>query len=167
MATEPLKAQPAFSRRLLNIVTIIDRYHLEAGRKGDTVFAEALKSCALTISGGNMLCPLGQLVVTETVRTGKFPLSALTPQAPRPATATQLSGLPTSPAHSTGMNPTLKAVEWRDTFSKLWTLLEEEARRSGDKDLLSALQDCEELTEHHACPVRDLITRTLGQNKTL
>ena len=165
MATGPLNTQPAFSRRLLNIVTIIDRYHLEAARKGDTVFAEALKSCALTISGGNMLCPLGQLVVTETVRTGKFPLSALTPQAPRPATSTQLSGLPTSPSHATVVNPTLKAVEWQDTFSKLWTLLEEEARRSGDKDLLSGLEDCEELTERHACPVRDLIARTLGQNK--
>jgi hypothetical protein len=162
MAPEPLKTPPAFSRRLLNIVTIIDRYHLEAARKGDTDFADALKSCALTISGGNMLCPLGQLVVTETVRTGKFPLSALTPQAPRPATATQLSGHPTS---SAAANPTLKAVEWQSTFSKLWTLLEEEARRSGDKDLLSALEDCKEVTEHHACPVRDLIARTLGQNK--
>jgi hypothetical protein len=162
MATEPSKTQPAFSRRLLNIVTIVDRYHLEAARKGDTTFAEALKSCALTISGGNMLCPLGQLVVTETVRTGKFPLSALTPQAPRPATATQPSGLPTS---STAENPTLKAIEWQSTFSKLWTILEEEARRSGDKDLLSALEDCKEMTEHHACPVRDLITRTLGHNK--
>jgi hypothetical protein len=47
----------------------------------------------------------------------------------------------------------------------LWKLLEEEARRSGDKDLLSALEDCKEVTEHHACPVRDLIARTLGQNK--
>jgi hypothetical protein len=125
-----------------------------------------LKSCALTISGGNMLCPLGQLVVTETVRTGKFPLSALTPQAPRPATATQLSGSPTSLAHAADANPTLKAVEWQSTFSKLWTLLEEEARRSGDKDLLSGLEDCKELTEHHACPVRELIARTLGKNQT-
>jgi hypothetical protein len=161
MATEPLKTQPAFSRRLLNIVTIIDRYHVEAQRKGDAAFAEALKTCALTISGGNMLCPLGALVVTETVRTGKFPLSALTPQAPRQTTPAQPAGLqPSSPG---GINPALKAVEWQNTFTKLWTLLEEEARRSGDKDLLSALQDCEEITSNHACPVRELIARGLTQ----
>jgi len=164
MAPDPSKTAPAFSRRLLNIVTIIDRYHLEAERKGDTAFADALKACALTISGGNMLCPLGQLVVTETVRTGKFPLSALTPQAPRQGASTQLSGLPPS-SSSTAVHPTLKAVEWQNTFSKLWTLLEEEARRSGDKDLLSSLQDCEEITANHACPVRDLIARNLGQTR--
>ncbi len=163
MAPEPLKTPPAFSRRLLNVVTIIDRYHLEAERKGDAAFAEALKACALTISGGNMLCPLGQLVVTETVRTGKFPLSSLTPQAPRQSTSTQLSGL--QPTASSAVHPTLKAVEWQNTFSKLWTLLEEEARRTGDKDCLAALQDCEELTATHACPVRELIAKTLGQNK--
>jgi hypothetical protein len=155
MTPESSKTPPTFSRRLLNIVTIIDRYHLEAERKGDLAFAEALKACALTISGGNMLCPLGALVVTETVRTGKFPLSALTPQAPRQ----------TSPTQSGAVHPALKAVEWQSTFSKLWTLLEEEARRSKDKDLLSALQDCEEITANHACPVRDLIVRSLGQNK--
>jgi hypothetical protein len=99
MAPDPSKTAPAFSRRLLNIVTIIDRYHLEAERKGDTAFAEALKACALTISGGNMLCPLGALVVTETVRTGKFPLSALTPQAPRQTTPAQPAGL--QPSSST------------------------------------------------------------------
>jgi hypothetical protein len=157
MAPEPSKIPPTFSRRLLNVVTIIDRYHVEAARKGDLAFAEALKSCAMTISGGNMLCPLGSLVVTETVRTGKFPLSTLAPQAPRQA-STQPGQAPPA-AHSR-----LKALEWQTTFSKLWTLLEEEARRSGDKDLLSALQDCEEITTNHACPVRDLIARSLGQN---
>lgn len=161
MAPDSSKASLTFSRRLLNIVTIIDRYHLEAARKGDLDFAEALKACAVTISGGNMLCPLGQLVVNETVRTGKFPLSALTPQAPRQTAPTQPASLQTS---SGRMNPALKAVEWQTTFSKLWTLLEEEARRSGDKDLLSALQDCEEITPNHACPVRELIARSLGQH---
>ena len=161
MAPDSSKASLTFSRRLLNIVTIIDRYHLEAARKGDLAFAEALKACAMTISGGNMLCPLGQLVVNETVRTGKFPLSALTPQAPRQTAPTQPASLQTS---SGRMNPALKAVEWQTTFSKLWTLLEEEARRSGDKDLLSALQDCEEITANHACPVRELIARSLGQH---
>lgn len=163
MATEPLKTAPAFSRRLLNIVTIIDRYHQEAARKGDAAFADSLKACALIISGGNMLCPLGQLVVTETVRTGKFPLSALTPQAPGQSPSPQPSGLQSSP--SGAVHPALRAVEWQNTFTKLWTLLKEEAKRSGDKDLLSALQDCEELTEHHACPVRELIARSLGQGK--
>jgi hypothetical protein len=59
----------------------------------------------------------------------------------------------------------VKALEWQATFSKLWKLLEEEARRSGDKDLLSALQDCEEVTANHACPVRELIAKSLGQGK--
>lgn len=163
MAPEPLKTSPTFSKRLLNIVTIIDRFHVEAARKGDLAFAEALKACAMTISGGNMLCPLGQLVVNETVRTGKFPLSALTPQAPRQTTPTQPADLRTSSGRV--VNPALKAVEWQTTFSKLWTLLEEEARRSGDKELLSALQDCEEITVNHACPVRELIARNLGQTK--
>ena len=160
MAPDRTKTPPAFSRRLLNLVTIIDRFHVEAARKGDLDFAEALNACAMTISGGNMLCPLGQLVVNETVRTGKFPRSALTPQAPRQAAPAQPAGLQTS---SGRMNPALKAVEWQTTFSKLWTLLEEEAKRSGDKDLLSALQDCEEITPNHACPVRELIARSLGQ----
>jgi hypothetical protein len=164
MAPEPTKTDSVFSRRLLNIVTIIDRYHVEAARKGDTAFAEALKNCALTISGGNMLCPLGALVITETVRTGKFPLSSLAPQAPRETTSTQPSGSH-APLSSTVTHSTVKALEWQSTFSKLWTLLEEEAKRSGDKDLLSALQDCEEVTENHACPVRELIARSLGQGK--
>jgi len=164
MAPEPTKTGSAFSRRLLNIVTIIDRYHVEAARKGDTAFAEALKACALTISGGNMMCPLGQLMVSETVRTGKFPLSALTPQAPQQSGSTQPAGGPAS-LSSTVIHPTMKALEWQSTFSKLWTLLEEEAKRSGDKELLSALQECEDVTEHHACPVRELIARSLGQGR--
>ncbi len=164
MAQEPFKTDLVFSRRLLNIVTIIDRYHLEAARKGDTAFAEALQACALTISGGNMLCPLGALVINETVRTGKFPLSALAPQAPGEKTADQRSGSFTSFSSTVTHSP-MKALEWQATFNKLWTLLEEEARRSGDKELLSALQECEEVTENHACPVRELIARSLGQSK--
>lgn len=164
MAPEPIKPDSVFSRRLLNVVTIIDRYHLEAARKGDTAFAEALKNCALTISGGNMLCPLGSLVITETVRTGKFPLSALAPQAPAEKAPGQSSGAHATLTSTVTHSP-MKALEWQATFSKLWTLLEEEARRSGDKDLLSALQDCEEVTENHACPVRELIAKSLGQGK--
>lgn len=164
MAPEPFKTDSVFSRRLLNIVTIIDRYHLEAARKGDTAFSEALQACALTISGGNMLCPLGALVINETVRTGKFPLSALAPQAPGEKTSDQRSGSFTSLSSAVTHSP-MKALEWRSTFSKLWKLLEDEARRSGDKELLSALQECEEVTENHACPVRELIARSLGQGK--
>jgi len=42
MAPEPLKKPPSgFSRRLQNVVTIMDRFHIEAERKGDSVFAEA------------------------------------------------------------------------------------------------------------------------------
>ncbi len=111
-----------------------------------------------------MLCPLGALVINETVRTGKFPLSALAPQAPGEKTADQRSGSFTSFSSTVTHSP-MKALEWQATFNKLWKLLEEEARRSGDKELLSALQECEEVTENHACPVRELIARSLGQSK--
>lgn len=161
MASAPLKTPSGFSRRLLNVVTIIDRFHVEADRKGDVAFAEALKACALTISGGNMLCPLGNLVVEETLRTGQFPLSALTPQAPPQAPPVQPSGLPSPPPGA--VHPTLKAVEWQKTFSRLWALLEEDAKRTGDKNLLAALQDCEALTDSHKCPVRELIAHHLKQ----
>jgi hypothetical protein len=159
MAPEPVKASHAFSRRLLNIVTIIDRFHVEAERKGDTAFAEALKACALTISGGNLTCPLGNLVVEETVRTGQFPLSALTPRAPEPLAPASPVGPQT--LSSAVVNPTLKAVEWRNTFTKLWAMLEEEAKRTGDKACLAALQECEEPSETHKCPVRELIAQHL------
>jgi hypothetical protein len=159
MAPEPLKTSRPFSRRLTNIVTIINRYHTEAERKGDIVFAEALKSCATAISGGNLTCPLGQLVLDETVRTGIFPLSALTPQAPGRSESAPPMGSKAS--LSSGMHPALKAVEWRNTFFKLWDLLEEEARRTGDKSCLEALQECEEPSSSHKCPVRELIAQNL------
>ncbi len=161
MAPEPLKASHPFSRRLLNIVTIIDRFHVEAERKGDAAFAEALKSCALAISGGNLTCPLGNLVIEETVRTGQFPLSALTPRAPD-----QLAPAPpASPqaSRSSAVNPALKAVEWRNTFFKLWALLQEEAKRTGDTACLIALRECEEPSDSHKCPVRELIAQYLKQ----
>ncbi len=161
MAPEPVKASHPFSRRLLNIVTIIDRFHIEAERKGDAAFAEALKSCALIISGGNLTCPLGNLVIEETVRTGQFPTSALMPRAPDQLAPAPSAGPQT--LSSTVVNPMLKAVEWRNTFSKLWTLLEEEAKRTGDKACLAALQECEEPSESHKCPVRELIAQHLKQ----
>lgn len=161
MAPDPPKTSRPFSRRLMNIVTIINRYHTEAERKGDIVFAEALKSCATAISGGNLTCPLGQLVVEETVRTGVFPLSALTPQAPGRSESAPSMGSKTS--LNSDMHLALKAVEWRNTFFKLWALLEEEARRTGDKSCLEALQECGEPSTSHKCPVRELITQNLPQ----
>lgn len=161
MAPDPLNISSRFSRRLMNIVTIINRYHTEAERKGDIEFAEALKSCATAISGGNLACPLGQLVLDETVRTGVFPLSALTPQAPGRSESAPSMGSKSSPG--SGVNPALKAVEWRNTFFKLWALLEEEARRTGDKRCLEALQECEEPSASHKCPVRELIAQNLPQ----
>ena len=161
MAAEPLNTSRPFSRRLMNIMTIIIRYHTEAERKGDTLFAEALKSCATAISGGNLTCPLGQLVLDETVRTGVFSLNALTPQAPGRSESAPRMG---SKASLNGdMHPALKAVEWRNTFFKLWALLEEEARRTGDKSCLEALQECEEPSASHKCPVRELIAQNLPQ----
>jgi hypothetical protein len=163
MASDPVKASHPFSRRLLNIVTIIDRFHVEAERKGDTAFAEALKACALMISGGNLTCPLGNLVVEETLRTGQFPLSALTPKAPETLVPPPPGGPQT--LSSAIVNPALKAIEWRNTFTKLWALLQEEAKRTGDKACLSALQECEEPSETHRCPVRELIAQHLKQGR--
>lgn len=161
MAPEPIRTSRPFSRRLTNIVTIIIRYHTEAERKGDVVFAEALKSCATAISGGNLTCPLGQLVLDETVRTGVFPLNALTPHAPGRSESAPPMGSKASP--DSVMHPGLKAVEWRNTFFKLWDLLKEEARRTGDKSCLEALQECEEPSTSHKCPVRELIAQNLPQ----
>jgi hypothetical protein len=143
-----------FSHRLANIVVVIDRFRAEAERKGHAPFAEALSACALNMSGGNLTCPVGMLVLEETLKTGKFLASELKPQAPGAA--------PGSTAPAAGEVSVQKAAEWASQFSKLWTILEDEARRSGDKECLDALKDCEEITPQHQCPVRVLLSQHLA-----
>ena len=146
-----------FSHRLANIVTVIDRFHAEADRKGQKPFAEALRACALNMSGGNLTCPVGMLVLEETLKTGKFLTNDLKPQAPS-RTAPSDS---TAATHEPGTVSPKQAAEWASQFSKLWTILEEDAKRSGDKECLEALQECKELTPQHQCPVRVLLSQHL------
>jgi len=56
-----------FSRRLIKIMTVMERFRAEAEARGHQPFADALGSCTLEIAGGNMDCPLGRLVVDESV----------------------------------------------------------------------------------------------------
>jgi len=143
-----------FSHRLANIVVVIDRFRAEAERKGHAPFAEALSACALNMSGGNLTCPVGMLVLEETLKTGKFLTSDLKPHAPTAPGGGQATGMSADVSMQ-------KAAEWASQFSKLWMILEDEAKRSGDKECLEALQECKELTPQHQCPVRVLLAQYL------
>ena len=148
-----------FSRRLIRILTVIDRFRVEAEQGGDVALSNALQGCTLNMSGGNLDCPIGKLIVEDMARTGKFPADYLL-QTPSDRSAPPLHGsLPASEA--TGKNALLDALEWRSTFTRLWTALKEDAEREQDKDCLEALEDCENLTTEHRCPVRGLIVQAL------
>ncbi len=149
-----------FSRRLVKIMAIMERFYEEAATKGHRPFADALYQCTKTITGGNMDCPLGKLVMDESARTGKFlafdaAAHALSHQAP-------------APAGEKGSTPDdditpLKAMEWQSKYTKLWTLLKEDAKLAGDTECLEALEACNDLTQTHRCPVRELIVQGLWQ----
>lgn len=152
-----------FSRRLANIVAVVDRFHKEAEMKGDVIFADALRACALNMSGGDLNCPVGRLVFEETLRTGKFMAGDLTPQTPAPPPAAPAkSGQ--APHPSAGTFPPA-TTEWSTTFFKLWSILKEDAKQNGDKECLEALQESEELTPQHQCPIRVLLAQHLPSGK--
>lgn len=145
-----------FSRRLIKILTIMERFREEAEGKGHQPFADALQSCTLEISGGNMDCPLGKLVVDESARTGVF--MAFNPGAPAPR--------PRDPAAGRGGQAltdisTTTILEWQSKYTRLWSLLQEDARLAKDADCLEALEACSDLTQNHRCPVRELIVQSL------
>ena len=147
-----------FSRRLVKIMAIMERFYEEAEIKGHRPFAEALYRCTKTITGGNMDCPLGKLLVDESARTGKF--------LAFDAAAHKFSQHPQGPAGEQGPIPIddvmpIQALEWQSKYTKLWSLLKEDARMAGDTDCLDALEACNDLTQAHRCPVRELIVQSL------
>lgn len=157
MTKGPGSGQPRmFSRRLIKILTVMERFREEAEGKGHQPFADALQSCTLEISGGNMDCPLGKLVVDESARTGVF--MAFNPSAPAPRPRDAASG-------KGGQAPTdistTAILEWQSKYTKLWSLLKEDARLAKDMDCLEALEACNDLTQNHRCPVRELIVQSL------
>lgn len=153
----PDSAQPRlFSRRLIKILTIMERFREEAEQRGHLPFADALQSCTHEIARGNMECPLGQLVVDESARTGVFMAFKL--DAPPP------SRRDSSPAEKPGIPSDITpmtALEWKSKYARLWGLLKEDARLAKDADCLEALEACNDLTQEHRCPVRELIVRCL------
>jgi hypothetical protein len=147
-----------FSRRLVKIMAIMERFYEEAQTKGHRPFAEALYRCTKTIASGDMACPLGKLVVDESARTGKFMAFDVAAHA--------LSQRGQAPAGAQGPIPVadimpVQALEWQSKYTKLWSLLKEDAKLAGDADCLEALEACNDLTQTHRCPVRELIVQSL------
>jgi hypothetical protein len=145
-----------FSRRLVKIMKVMERFREEAEQKGHLPFADALRSCTLEISGGNMDCPLGKLVVDESARTGVFMAFNLSAPAPRRHDPSPPEG-GQIPADTSAMT----VLEWQSKYAKLWGLLKEDAKLAKDTDCLEALEACSDLAQKHGCPVRELIVQNL------
>ncbi len=157
MSKGPGSGQPLmFSRRLVKIMTVMERFRKEAEDKGHLPFAEALRNCTLEISGGNMECPLGKLVVDESARTGVFMAFNISAPAPPPRDRTSGEG----EQAPTVIGP-VTVLEWQNKYARLWDLLKEDAKLAKDADCLEALEACNDPTQDHRCPVRELIVRNL------
>ncbi len=157
--TDPGQPQ-LFSRRLIKILSVMERFREEAEAKSHQPFADALRSCTMEIVGGNMDCPLGKLVVDESARTGvfmAFNASGPAPQRREPGPA----AVGRAPA---AMSP-MTVLEWQSKYNKLWNLLKEDARLAKDTECLEALDACNDLTQTHRCPVRELIVQGLWHGK--
>jgi hypothetical protein len=155
----PATGQPLmFSRRLVKIMKVMERFREEAEQKGHLPFADALRSCTLEISGGNMDCPLGKLVVDESARTGVFMAFNLSAPAPSRRGPSPAEGKQTQVDTSA-----MTVLEWRSKYTKLWSLLKEDAKLAKDADCLEALETCSDLTQKHGCPVMELIVQNLWQ----
>ncbi len=147
-----------FSRRLAKIMAIMERFYQEAESKGHRPFADALYECTKTIATGDMTCPLGRLVVDESARTGKF--LAFDAAAHARGRSHQASAAEQAPIPVNDITP-VQALEWQSKYTKLWSLLKEDAKLAGDTDCLEALEACNDLTQTHRCPVRELIVQSL------
>jgi len=153
----PDSGQPRiFSRRLIKILTVMERFREEAEGKGHQPFADALHRCRLEIAGGNMECPLGELVVDESARTGVFMAFNLSAPAPR-----RRDSAPAEGRQALAEVAPVTVLEWQSKYDKLWSLLKEDARLANDTDCLEALEACNDLTRKHRCPVRELIVQSL------
>ncbi len=149
-----------FSRRLIKITSVMERFREEAEAKGQQPFADALRRCTMEIAGGNMDCPLGKLVVDESARTGVF--MAFNASGPDPRRGAPLTaGARQAPAAMTPMN----VLEWQSKYNRLWSLLKDDARRAKDTECLEALEACNDLTQSHGCPVRDLIMQNMWRGE--
>jgi hypothetical protein len=156
MTPSPTDAPKMFSRRLVKIMKVMERFREEAEQQGHLPFADALRSCTLEIAGGNMECPLGMLVVDESARTGvfmAFNLSAPAPPRRDPASAEGRQ----VPADTSAMT----VLEWQNKYAKLWSLLKEDAKLAKDTECLEALEACSDPAQKHGCPVRELIVQNL------
>lgn len=157
MATGPDAAQPRmFSRRLIKILTIMERFREEAEQRGHLPFADALQSCTHEIASGNMECPLGRLVVDESARTGVF----MAFKADAPPTRRRVAPSTEEPQVPVEVAP-VTVLEWQSKYTRLWSLLKEDARLARDADCLEALEECSDPVQGHRCPVRELIARNL------
>lgn len=157
MSKDPASDQPRlFSRRLVKILTVMERFREEAESKGHLPFADALQSCRSEIIGGNMDCPLGKLVVDESARTGVFMAFNASAPSPRRRDPAPAEGRQ-APAD---ISPTT-VLEWKSKYAKLWTLLKADAKLAKDTDCLEALEVCHDPTQNHRCPVRELIVQSL------
>lgn len=145
-----------FSRRLIKIISVMERFREEAEGKGHLPFADALRSCTLEIAGGNMDCPLGKLVVDESARTGVF--MAFNASAPAPS---RRDSAPAEGRQAPSVISPMTILEWQSKHAKLWSLLKDDARLAKDADCLEALEACNDLTQNHRCPVRELIVQAL------
>jgi hypothetical protein len=97
-------------------------------------------------------------VVDESARTGKFLAFDATTHALKQQGAAPASEAGPLPRHA--VQP-LQAMEWQSKFTKLWSLLKEDAKLAGDAECLDALEACNDLTQNHRCPVRELIVQCL------
>lgn len=150
--------QPVFPSRLIKILSVIERFREEAEWRNHPQFASALHRCSLTISGGDTSCPLGKLVGDESTGEGKARAGVRPQQSPCLLDHGPAGG---SAASSGAKVPAARVLEWRSKYNRIWALLEEDARISGDEDCLDALEACNDLTRTHRCPVRELIVQGL------
>ncbi len=134
-------------------IKLVERLRAEAEQRGDVAFADALNQCILLVSGGNFDCPMGQLILEDTLRSGKLPGAAF----PSPSALQQ---------SRSGDAPVQRTVLKRgEIFEKLRHLLKQEAMRRQDTRYLEALEACERVTNNQSfsgvpdwdCPVRRLL----------
>lgn len=132
-------------------IKLVERLRAEVEQQGDVAFADALNQCMLSVSGGDLDCPMGQLILEDTLRSGKLPGAAFSSP----------SALPQS---RSGNSPVQrKGLKRSEVFGKLRHLLKQDAMRRQDTRYLDALEACERLTEGcdrssiPDCPVRRLL----------
>ena len=130
-------------------IRLIDQLRAEAESEGDSKFAGALTQCMLEVSGGNVACPMGDLILEDTLYSGKPPGAVF-------------SSPPASSSRTIGDHrpPKTNALKRGDIFDTLRNLLKQEAAQKQDARYLEALQACERITNESSdsdCPIRRLL----------